>query len=358
MGYKKFLLSFVITTFIFITIYSAFIYIKDPIGYYHLKEESSYYYSNGRYQLPSFIKNLEYDTIIIGPSMSHNFEEKKVDRIFQVKSFNASLSAASAKEQYYVYHLANSTHSELTNIFWEINFDSLYGSKDRVNEESGKFPTYLYNENPIDDFKYLFSYMAGETYVNTIKAEKRNDPKRSPYEVYKFGKGVPHLNPDEYRGTKAENNENPIPEGLSYSDMKANFDENIYPILKENPNQNFKLFYTPYSIIYHIYNYNRSKQAFIDRLLIKEYIFERVKDLNNVQIYDFQTEKKVTFNLNHYVDPSHYYSYINDWMTEELNKETYLQTETTTTFNKDELLKQVEHFSGKQLGNDTAEEFR
>ncbi|MEQ2528576.1 hypothetical protein WMO40_17975 [Bacillaceae bacterium CLA-AA-H227] len=358
MEYRKFILCFVITTMTFVSIYSYFIFKKDPIGYYNLQENSEYYYYNARYQIPAFIKNLEYDTVIIGPSMSQNFDEDKINLIFEVESYNASLSAASAKEQNYIYNLSSSSHPKLKQVFWELNFDSLYGSVDRVNEDSGEFPTYLYNKNKMDDLKYLFSYYAGEALHDKIEAEKGEALKQTPYGIYKFGKGVPHLIPEQYRNEKAVSNENPVPEGVGFKDMKANFDENIYPILKGNPNQNFKLYYTPYSILYHIFNYNRSKQAFIDRLLLKEYIFERVKELKNVQIYDFQTERKITFNLNHYVDNSHYFAYINDWMIKELNQDTYLQTEKTTKLSNKVLLEQVEKFSGSQLGNDTEEDFK
>ncbi len=350
MKYKKFLWTFFTCTFILAIIYSTFIFIKDPLGYYDLEEESSYYYHNGRYQLPSFVRNLDYDTIIIGPSMSQNFNEQVLNKELDVQSLNAALSASSAKEQNYLYTLANESNENLTNVFWEINFDSLHGSEDRVNEESGAFPKHLYTKTTLDDFKYLFSYLAGEVYIEKVKAERRGDPTRSVYEVYKFGKGVPPLNPNDYRGTEVTDNDNDVPDGVGLQEMKQNFDVNIYPVLKENTDQNFKLYYAPYPILYQIFNYNRSKQAFMDRLLMKEYVYSRVKDLEHVQVYDFQTETEITFNLRNYVDGSHYDHAVNDWMTYELNNNKYLQSENSTEENAKILLKQVEGFSGEQLG--------
>ncbi|WP_223592217.1 hypothetical protein [Neobacillus bataviensis] len=349
MGYKKFFIYFLITGVILAGLYSLFIYKKDPLGYYHLKKESRYYSNNGRFQLPAFIKNLDYDTIIIGPSMSQNFNEQTIDQELHVKSFNAALSAASAKEQNYVYQLANKTHHNLKTVFWEINFDSLYGESNRVNNDSGTFPAYLYNTFPLDDIRYLFSSYSGELYFDSREAEKTNASVRTPYNVYKFGSGIPGQTPEQFKDTKVVNNQNPVPDGVSFQDMKENFDSNILPVLKEHPNQEFKLYYTPYPITYHVNNYNRSKQAFLDRLKIKEYVFRQVKDLNNVEIYDFQTEKKVTYTISNYLDGSHYFSTINDWMAQQFAQKAYLQSEEKIQENKAKLLDQVEHFKWKQL---------
>jgi hypothetical protein len=350
MGYKKFLISFLTTCLIMAGLYSLLIFRIDPLGYYNNLIEKSHYYSvNGRFQLPAFIKNLNYDTVIIGPSMSQNFREKVIDHELNVKSFNAALSAASAKEQNYIYQLANNTHKDLKNVYWEINFDSLYGDSDRVNEESGVFPKYLYNNIVLDDYKYLFSYYAGELYFSRLKAERIKAGLRTPYDVYKFGYNVPPQTPKQYKDTKVINNNNPVPEGVSFRDMKENFDVNILPVLKDHPEQSIKLYYTPYPITYHIFNYNRSRQAFIDRLKIKEYIFEQVKDLDHVEIYDFQAESKVTFTISNYLDGSHYFMTINDWMVKQFAEHNYLQTMESTTRNNKLLLEQVEKFSVKQL---------
>lgn len=349
MSYKKFLVYLLTFSLIIAGLYSFFIYKMDPLGYYHLKKESHYYSTNGRYQLPAFIKNLDYDTIIIGPSMSQNFKEQLLDEELNVKSFNAALSAASAKEQNYIYNLAAKTNKNLKNIYWEINFDSLYGASDRVNEDSGKFPAYLYNTLPFDDIKYLFSYYAGEMYLEAQKAEKNDAPLRTPYDIYKFGEGIPPVNADQFIDSKAVKNKNPIPDGVSFQDMKENFDKNILPVLKEHPEQSFKLYYTPYPITYHIFNYNRSQQAFIDRLKMKKYIFNQVKNLDHVEVFDFQTESDVTFTISNYLDGSHYFSTINDWMIKQFAQKNYLQTADSIDSNYKKLLIQVENFSGKQL---------
>jgi len=349
MGYKKFLIYLLTTTLIVSGLYSFLVYRIDPLGYYHLKKESHYYSVNGRYQLPAFIKNLDYDTIFIGPSMSQNFNETLIDRELKVKSFNAALSAASTKEQKYIYQLSNATHTNLKNVYWEINFDSLHGEVDRVNEESGVFPAYLYNTFPLDDIKYLFSYYAGEIYFDRLEAEKQKQLLRAPYNVYKFGFGIPAMTTEKLKETKTKKNKNPVPEEVSFQKMKDNFDVNILPAIKEHPEQAFTLYYTPYPITYHIFHYNRSQQAFIDRLKMKEYIYDQVKDLKNVVVHDFQAESKITFNPTNYMDGSHYFMDTNDWMIKQFATQNYVQTADTLKANNEKLLAQIENFSLKQL---------
>ena len=48
--------------------------------------------------------------------------------------------------------------------------------------------------------------------------------------------------------------------------------------------------------------------------------------LKNVTIFDFQTEDKVTHNLNNYKDIVHYSANINNWMIEQIMKKNYLVT--------------------------------
>lgn len=353
MSYKKFLLYFMISTLIIAGLYSAFIYAKDPLGYYKLEKESKYFYTNGRYQLPAFIKNLDYDSIIIGPSMSQNFHEEIIDEVLGIRSFNAALSAASAKEQNYIYQLADKTHENLNFVFWEINFDSLYGASNRVNEDSGEFPSYLYNTFPLDDFRYLFSYYAGEMILEKQDTLKTATEVKIPYQIYKFGQGVPPLRVEPYKRLEIEyENNKPVPEGVSFEDMKKNFDTNILPVIQKHPEQKFILYYTPYPVVYHIFNYNRSYEAFIDRLELKEYIIEQVKELKNVEVHDFQAESKVTFKISNYMDGSHYFAVINDWMTEQFANKAYQQTVETTKQNNLLLLKQVEGFDYRQLKED------
>lgn len=356
MSYKKFLLSLLAVCLILAGIYSSFMYVKDPLGYYHVKKDSRYYNTNGRYQLPAFIKNFDYDTIFIGPSMSQNFIEKNIDRELHVKSYNAALSAASAREQRYIYELADSSHKNLKNVYWELNFDSLYGDTNRVNEESGAFPAYLYNTFPLDDIKYLFSYYAGEAYLETRKAEKENRPIMNPYDMFKFGFEVPPVDPKDYKKSKPVKNKKPIPDGVSFQDMKENFDQNILPAIKEHPNQIFNLYYTPYPITYHLFHFNRSEQAFIDRLKMKEYIFKQVGHLDHVNIFDFQTESTVTFTISNYMDGSHYFAEINNWMIKQFAQKSYVQTPDSIQKNNKKLLEQVENFSSKQLVQENKEE--
>lgn len=331
-----------------VLLYTSMIYLLDPLGYYKVIEKSQYYAMNARYQLPSFVKNLDYSTIVIGPSMSLNFDEKVMDQQFHTKSYNAALSAASAREQRYIAELAIDTHPNLNQLFWEINFDSLSGDTDRVNEEAGGFPAYFYTTNPVDDIQYLFSYYPLQEYQKRRETPEETKYK-TPYELYKFGRYVKSMTPDKITDKTVKNNQNPAPEPVSFQKMKENFDENIWPIIAEHPDKNFILYYTPYPITYHIFNYNRSSLAFIDRLEMKEYVFQKLKDYPHVKLYDFQTRQDITFNMENYVDGSHYYQSINHEMMSYMSQHSPIQNQDEIKNNNTALLEQVEHYRFEQL---------
>jgi hypothetical protein len=292
------------------------IYFLDPLNFYH-KETlyKPYYFANHRFEIPGIVKHSSYDTIFIGTSMSHNFYKEEIDEKLHVNGLNATLSGSSTKEQNLIANLAIQKDTTKT-IYWEINFDSLYGDVDRVETTYGDFPHHMYDSNLLNDYKYIFSYYSVMQLLKDIKANVEQQETHDDYdEIIKFGDDRPTYSDEKIRKTiTKERAHNPLPESVSYENMKYNFDNNILKVVTENPQINFVFYYAPYPIFNYVGSYKSFDGKVEARLELKKYIYNELEQLENVAIYDFQDHSNITYNTNNYMDHTHYYSDVNSYM--------------------------------------------
>ncbi len=118
--------------------------------------------------------------------------------------------------------------------------------------------------------------------------------------------------------------------------------------LKDNPDVNFKLYYPPNSILY--WNRTVGGDQHLRLLRFKQYMYETLREYPNVEIYDFQDVKEITFNLEYYKDSSHYSKEVCDKLIERMATKTDLLTD-------DNYLQKIENLSN-QLQNSTLKEIR
>ena len=130
--------------------------------------------------------------------------------------------------------------------------------------------------------------------------------------------------------------------------MQKNFEANLLSIIKDNPDVNFKLYYPPNSILY--WNRTVGGDQHLRLLRFKQYMYETLREYPNVEIYDFQDVKQITFNLEYYKDSSHYSKEVCDKLIERMATKTDLLTD-------DNYLQKIENLSN-QLQNATLKEIR
>lgn len=326
-------------------------YIIDPLRFY--RDDSIFqvkYSTKERYQVPGLVKNKEYDTLMIGTSMSLNFKESEMNEAFGGKTLNAAMSAASTYEQSLLLDLALQKDEEIKQVFWEMNPDSFSGDAKRVNDEQSEFPYYLYDQNPLTDFRYLCSMFPLTEYKEMMFSYlKGNTDNMDAETLFKFEYPDHYLKLDDFKNIGASKNDKPADKNVSLETMLAHWDENILPVLKENPDIDFTLYFTPYSVVYHIYALDWSNGKFYDRLELKREIFKDIESLPNVKIYDFQDEQEITHNVSKYYDPSHYEPKINSWMIQQMKNTKPIQTEEEYEEKIKALETQVLEVSGDKL---------
>lgn len=332
MSFSAYLKKYAIGLILLIALVMGVNFILDPLQFY--RKATMYepqFTNNARFQMPGIIRNWKYDTIFVGSSMSHNFVESHVNETLDVNALNATISGSSTYEQYLSANLALET-GQVETMFWELNFDSFYGDIERVRADYFDFPYHLYDQNPINDVKYLFSYYPLQLFKDTFFANlKDEDIRRNFRTIWKFGRGQPHLEEEfviekydeKLKGTGALKR---FPWEYSYETMKANFDRNILSVIKENPDVEFVLYYPPYSIWYHLNMEFKHPDIFSERMKVKHEIYKELVDLPNVRLYDFQDMKEITHTIENYIDLSHYYKVTNEFMLDYMKRENPIQS--------------------------------
>jgi hypothetical protein len=303
-------------------------YIVDPLQFYHKAFYEPFYSKEQRYQLPGMAKNYDYDTIIIGSSMTENFIPSYIKRHLGFNALKLSISGSSTREQYLIANLAMQT-GKVKNVIWGIDYFALRGEPTRVRDEQGPFPYYLYDQNPLNDIKYLLNIDTTNESINIITGQLRGEKREKTNldllyswgSLTQFGrKTVLKL----WENTDTSNAQ--ASEEYESDNIKKNLRENVFNLVKNNPHINFYIYHPPYSILQHYYYYKVNRVLFENELYAKKYLFSELGSLKNVKIYDFQQDKNITFNLNNYKDLAHHSEKINDYIINAIAKNNYLVT--------------------------------
>ena len=120
-------------------------------------------------------------------------------------------------------------------------------------------------------------------------------------------------------------------------------------IVEKYPETKFTFFYAPYPITRHMVIQLQKPEINEDRLQTKLAIYKELKNDKNIEVYDFQDEADITFNVGNYIDRSHYFPYINDILLQKMATEKPIQSEKEYKEKVESLSDQLENFSYDQL---------
>ncbi len=352
MVYRNFLIKSLAITFILLSLVVGFNLMVDPFQFYR---QAAFYRpsfsTEQRYQNPGLARNFSYDTIIIGSSMTENFVPSYVDEKLGIKSLKLSMSGASAREENLIVQLAINT-GQVKNILWGLDYGSLKGAPNRVRDEDVPFPYYFYDQNPYNDLPYLVSISTLKSSIIAI---------RNPYQPglllnadleylnnwnawSKFGRdGLMKMWQDEQMkknaGVKLYDNMDG-----SFPAMRASFDQNILPLIRQNPEVNFVIYYPPYSILRYRSIFEEDPALFYSELQIKRCIYTQLNNYTNIRIYDFQSDSSLNTRLEKYKDYSHHSQEFNEYIIDSIARKDkrYLVTPWNLETMLDDLKTQVE----------------
>lgn len=344
-GYRKFLVKFTASALVFALLVGLFMYIVDPLQMYR---KASFYpvlfSSQERYQNAGLARSYDYDTIILGSSMTQNFVPSYVESVMGGEVMKLSIEGSTAMEQGTVGKLALST-GKVERVLWGLDY---FAMRQDVDAEPVDMPMYMYDNNPFNDYEYLFNISNIKQAVGALtlpedqyKGYRNLDTLRNWDKSAKYSQEAVLQTWEKARTKEIGYGKNEF----SLDNVKAVFNKYVLNLIKENPDVEFTFYYPPYTILRQQVWAETNPVRAENQYAMKKYMFEQFSQYPNVKVYDFQEDTSITYDLSQYKDLSHHSQAINELIIREIAEDKNRVTaENVDTFNE-ELESQLAHLA-------------
>lgn len=305
--------------------------LMDPYFHYHKPLSFfSYRIYEERYVNDGISRHFEYDAVITGTSMSQNFKTSEMDELFGTHAVKEPFSGAGFKELSENLDRTLQYGQQVKMVLMPVDYNDLM--RDANWQKYEDYPTYLYDENLLNDTHYVFnkSILYHGVFANVMKTLKKEPTTTmDEYSSWVHETGLNHIMASYTR-------EDQVPvEDPSFSEddrrrVEENVGRNLIDLVNRYPDTEFYFYYTPYSICYfdslHLQN-SIHKQFEAEKLAT-----EMLLQCPNVRLYNFFDQVQVICEPDYYNDKAHYSAEVNSmilhWMkdgTGLVTKENYVQ---------------------------------
>lgn len=301
----------------------SIVVIIDPFFHYHKPlKHINYFMTNNqqRYMNNGIVRNFDYDAIMTGTSMTENFRSTQFDSIFNTNSIKVPFSGGSYKEINDIVEVALKNNRNIKYVFRGLDYGKIREKYDKMSYDN--YPTYLYDDNIFNDYKYILSKGAFfQSLINIIKSFK--SIKRIDFDEYSSWRNRPNGKEVVLCTYKRNQQEKEI-ENLSTKEIKIikeNIEKNILELPKKYPNVKFLYFITPYSIVY--WDFINQNREILKQLEAEKIMIEMILEVPNIELYSFFNNYDLITNLGNYKDVEHYSYKINDKILEWISQDKY-----------------------------------
>lgn len=309
--YKRWLCAVICVVCIFFVFVAALVIYVDPFFQYHAPlADFPYLVDNQLSQNPGMAKNMEYDSVILGSSMTVNFNTNWFSELLDTHALKLNYSGAFPRDQSNIMEIVFASDNQVKKVFLGIDAAAYTGD---VEETKYPVPYYLYDDDPLNDVEYLFNK---DVLLNYILRPMADPDKTDLATVYQSWWTDEYYNIQwvmhNYEPPEAVETETPADAFLERTGR--NLDVNICPYIEENPDTVFYIFFPPGSILF--WNDVMRENHLEATLAQHQYIVDRLLAYDNVRIFFFPNQEWIVTDLNNYADEIHYHSDINYYMTE------------------------------------------
>lgn len=331
MAEKKFFKRSIFGIIFVLILIAIGIIIVDPYFHYHKPFSFlSYRLVNQRYINDGVIKHFDYDAIITGTSMTENFKSSQFNELFMVNSIKVPFSGGSFKEINDNVETALKNNMNLKYVLRSLDYE--YIDKEYFYMRYSSYPSYLYDDIIINDYKYWWNKHILKVAIRNLIHSLLKQPSTSFDQYCRWNEKVIFGKEEVLKNYKRTDKEN-VKKFLSQKDIERinkNINENIIRLPKKYPNVKFIYFITPYSIVY--WDDLNQRNEVEKQIMIEKYIIEKILEIPNIELFSFSNNYELITNLNNYKDTIHYMGHINDqiliWIKNKkykLIKENYME---------------------------------
>ncbi len=295
---------------------AALVVYVDPFFHYHKPLEGfPYLVDNQLSQNPGMAAHMEYDSVILGSSMTVNFQTTWFRELMGLDAVKLSYSSAYPKDQSNIMEIIFASHNnrgdkKIKKVFLGVDVVTYTGG---VEETKYPLPEYLYDDNYLNDINYVLNKDVVLNYILRPLADPDPTDLSNVYaswwtEEYYSEEWVLHnYSPPAAVAKEAR------PEDYLEA-VERNLAVNICPYIEENPETGFVVFFPPYSILF--WNDVLTENRLAATLEEYRYIADRLNAYDNVEVYFFPDREEIICNLDHYADYTHYHPRYNRFMAE------------------------------------------
>ncbi len=293
---------------------AASVVLIDPFEIYHQADAFIPPITNGtqNYSNAGIAKSYDYDSVVIGSSMTENFTPSQLDRLLGGQFVKLPINGGSPFNHRQMMEMAFRTH-DVKRILYGIDIEALTYF---YTTPKCEMPDYLYDDNLFNDTAYWFNSSVLLKYIPAcLKTLGQTDPDQRDTmynwgSLYDYGRDAVLRNLPETPVAAAQT---PAASVLSQQSM-LNIQHNYIPFIEAHPDTEFIFFYPPYSLA-RWYEFYRD-DVLLYHLAQKEAITQALLPYPNVKIFDFQANTDWFLDFDNYIDPGHYGPWINDAMAE------------------------------------------
>ena len=308
---KKKLLVLAAIILLPLIIVGTLIAVVDPFFVYHAPLENAYYIvDNQLEQNPGMAKHFEYDSVMLGSSMTTNFDTARFDERLGCEMLKLSYNAAYPHDIDKIMKIVTREKDTLKYAFLCVDITNYMYEPGTL---SYPYPEHLYDNNILNDLEYLLSKDVLLDYVHEAYRQKSEIKVNEIYWHWQY------MN---YSKEQVLGNYN-VP-GQTYisskrytlENMQENLETYIIPYIEATPDTKWIVFFPPYSMLY--WNDSLAANEVDIKLEGIAFLTEYLAAYGNVEVVYFQDCEEWICNLDNYTDVTHYSKEITDLMTKEL----------------------------------------
>ena len=286
----------------------------DPFEIYHQATMFIPPITNGtqNYANAGIAKSYDYDSVVIGSSMTENFTPSQLDALLGGRFVKLCINGGSCFNHRQMMDMAFGTH-DIVRVLYGVDAEALTYFYTTPKTE---MPDYLYDDNLFNDVRYWFNKSVLASYLpKMLMTLGRTDPDLRDT-MYTWGDLYPYGEEAALAGIRfsagAVEQEPPSDDPQFSQQTLLNVEYNILPYVQAHPDTEFIFFFPPYSLARWYEYYSAGMLGY--HLTQKEALISCLLPYENVRIYDFQAELGWITDLSNYIDTGHYGPWINDAM--------------------------------------------
>ena len=319
---KKYIKWFACGAVAILLLCMAMVILFDPFYQYHKPLPGlKAVLSDKEYQCVGTLKTFEYDSVIAGSSVAENYNIRWFDENFDCTGIKAIRSYGATADLCYLLDIAFK-EQDLKYVFYSMDPTALSANPQITFEETG-CPMYLYDDNYLNDIKYLLNkdvllekipYMIANSFIGDY--DEGNSYSWAQWKTFS-------------KETLMSNypRKETVDEMKSADFAKENLEGNLALLkaqIEKHPDTEFKILMPPYSIVWWDNTYRSGETE--GYLYNMEKAMEALIPYENVSLYFFLNERDIVTNLDNYMDAVHFSDEINHYICYSMAEDNYRVT--------------------------------